>query len=1488
MKPRKAISLFFCTVAFAASAATVSVDTAKLAAGSWARSNASLGVKHGTAVKSAVVGGTNCFYAVSFDGGGTLFLSTDDEIGPLLAFTASSEPDISEGSPLFDLLNHDVAARRKLADAETAQIASTSRVSFAATASSPSAGAAAQRGAEMQKAKKLWSALTATAAQSSAQPSGGRVLFGATASPQTVLADSDIRVDPILTTQWSQTDVNGKACYNYYTPPFAAGSANNYPCGCVATAAGQILNRWKYPTDELPSFSNNCTVDGGTVTLWSVGDTRLYDWSSMVDKPNGATSDASRRAIGALLSDLGVSFGADYSEEGTGAYEEDVPGPLHQHFKYASAYTYTVNGTGNYASSLHTDAVRQRTVLANLDAKRPVELYILSTRAGGHAVVADGYGYVTMGGEEIEFTHINMGWAGTDDLWYNLPVIQTKEAGSTAGQSGGYKFEYLMGATFNIHPTETGDLLTGRIIDDDEPVEGAVVTVMEAGSPVVIANTASDARGIYSFCLEGGKTYDVMAVSADGKKSGTVDGVYLKKTTVADTVTYTTKNDSDVGNSWGNDIDIVVPHVRTIVGTVTNLYPNLNTALAAVSTNENPIVEIFGPTRLKNPVTITTNVTIRTIPDYSADFETVLPTLAECEVSVTDAAITAGGWGLQVADGVRVDFSNIVVRAESGEPLVLDVLETGKAAFAGRVDIGKVVTRTADAFVLAGAFEPAGSGLAVSYPNAKARFSQFGTYECSDGDAESCATLIVDALDPTMTGSVGAGGTLVWNRVDIDPTIAIAYATNDTFGVTHYLSVDQLFEDYASGAEVVFLRNCPEDKFTNSVVVAKSMSIRSVGGAPFVVTAGNNAGFTVHGGDTELVFTNIVFTRAKVSSSNFVTVRDGASFTLADGATIADLSLAGTASAVYVENGLVTMQEGSAITNCTAASGGSQTGVAVSLGGEGCELEMSGGMISGCKGGRRTLSASAVYAAIESKIFVSGAASVFGNTNYNGNQRDIYITSTNQLTVTGRLEGKIGVFRNTMTAAGNMFAVAGSGLSAVDAESSFSAFVNNANATTLPSISGDGTKFLWVAKPSGPVQVAPGVADVDIVVNDVASHYAKIEEAFLLATNATQTIRLRKDLSLTNDLAVCAGCEVVLDGGGCSIVRGGNFSIAVADGASLAVTNVTLNGGIGIGRIIDVKRGSLTLDDGAIVEDVNGTNTTACVAAIVVWGGTFTMNSGSAIRNCRNPFVRELGGPLAAGGVVAQNYGTMAAEVYLNGGEIAGCLGAGNGVGGIFIGNGAAVHVKGDASVKGNTANGRASNLVVQDLSSLVLENFLSGRIGYSEGANGDTNVFGTVDAGFLASATPSNVVVSARRFRNDETNAKGMVATNGTEALLVWSSAIGDSFEYTNVVDNVTNVYSVVNVAVDDDPDVVACAPFAFTSLAETTPGKWRLTLKPGTEYCVYTLKTSDDLATWTTVGYPKTLFAGDIGSKEEFVFEVDIGEVRKFWKVEGVDGMK
>ena len=237
MKTRKALSLFFCTVAFVANAATVSVDTAKLAAGSWALSDAALGVKHGRTAGEATaydVDGSVGFYAVKLVGGGTLFLAADDDLSPIIAFTASSSPDLSQGSYLRTMLEKDIAARRRslaMANVEQTKLVAASGAGVAPA--SPSAVSAA---------KKMWSALVPAPAAMDPK------LAMASATPRDTGAISDMRVEPLVKSQWSQQEAGGGYCYNYYTP-------GNAPCGCTATAAAQIMRYYQYPDHELPQIT---------------------------------------------------------------------------------------------------------------------------------------------------------------------------------------------------------------------------------------------------------------------------------------------------------------------------------------------------------------------------------------------------------------------------------------------------------------------------------------------------------------------------------------------------------------------------------------------------------------------------------------------------------------------------------------------------------------------------------------------------------------------------------------------------------------------------------------------------------------------------------------------------------------------------------------------------------------------------------------------------------------------------------------------------------------------------------------------------------------------------------------------------------------------------------------------------------------------------------------------------------------------------------
>ena len=391
--------------------------------------------------------GTNMFHLVSLDGGGFVTVSADDSTRPVLGFSASGElPDCDAGNPFWALVGGDVDASR---------------------------GMRHRRGrrrhfefADRNVSKATRPRYAATATLSAASPAS---------------SVDDVRVAPLVKSKWNQGKIGGKKVYNYYVP-------SGYMCGCVATAMAQIMRYHKFPASVSPQ-SFTCYVGSGqtTTNITMVGG--VYDWDAMPLEPSSSISDAEREMIGRICFDAGVSARMRYGFSGSssgalGAYVHD---PFKSAFGYASAESYCAE-EGSISGNIVESAI-----LANLDAGYPVLLGICHVDSNGnaydgHAIVADGYGY----DDGSLYCHLNMGWSGSYDYWYALPDI-----------GAGYGFNTVDSVVYNIFPTNTGQLVTGRVTDPyGNPMEGVVMDAtikISKWSRLLYRETSTtDANGIYA------------------------------------------------------------------------------------------------------------------------------------------------------------------------------------------------------------------------------------------------------------------------------------------------------------------------------------------------------------------------------------------------------------------------------------------------------------------------------------------------------------------------------------------------------------------------------------------------------------------------------------------------------------------------------------------------------------------------------------------------------------------------------------------------------------------------------------------------------------------------------------------------------------------------------------------------------------------------------------------------------------------------------
>jgi hypothetical protein len=298
------------------------------------------------------------YYIVSFEPEGFAIVAGDDLIEPIIGFQAKGEYDPSAENPLGAMVTQDLTGR--VLDAR-------------ATEEKLSANAEQLATNDIHRiAQRKWQTLEQSSSENATQE-------------EVLSTISDIRVSPLVQSTWNQDLVGSAACYNYYTPPYSAGSSSNYVCGCVATAMAQLMRFWSYPTSGVGTGSYVVYIDYSETTRnlrGGNGAGGVYNWSSMPLKPGSTITTAQRQAIGALTADAGVAVNMSYTYFGSGADTLAAASAFVDTFKFSNAK----NGySGSSSYSIPADN-RNNMLNPNLDAGYPTLLGITGTD-GGHAIV---------------------------------------------------------------------------------------------------------------------------------------------------------------------------------------------------------------------------------------------------------------------------------------------------------------------------------------------------------------------------------------------------------------------------------------------------------------------------------------------------------------------------------------------------------------------------------------------------------------------------------------------------------------------------------------------------------------------------------------------------------------------------------------------------------------------------------------------------------------------------------------------------------------------------------------------------------------------------------------------------------------------------------------------------------------------------------------------------------------------------------------------
>ena len=219
-------------------------------------------------------------------------------------------------------------------------------------------------------------------------------------------------VEPLLTTKWNQDFF-----FNTYCPWDMRGPDQHVYTGCVATAMAQVMNYHGHPTTGMLGTSY-IPEPYGRLTVYFRD--HHYNYDANPNRPTGYSNEMAK-----LIYHCGVSVQMGYTPFGSGAHSVTATEALTRYFKYDSAWLChhaLFDGMEEWHEALKVDLNRRCPLYYSADNGRD-----------GHAFVVDGYD------EEGKF-HINWGWGGSSDGYYEVVLNATDDNSLNPG----HNMEYIL------------------------------------------------------------------------------------------------------------------------------------------------------------------------------------------------------------------------------------------------------------------------------------------------------------------------------------------------------------------------------------------------------------------------------------------------------------------------------------------------------------------------------------------------------------------------------------------------------------------------------------------------------------------------------------------------------------------------------------------------------------------------------------------------------------------------------------------------------------------------------------------------------------------------------------------------------------------------------------------------------------------------------------------------------------------------------------
>jgi len=224
-------------------------------------------------------------------------------------------------------------------------------------------------------------------------------------------------VAPLLgTIEWNQGEPYSILC------PFDAAANEHALTGCVATAMAQIMKFHRWPVTGTGSHSYTSTVYGNLSEDFSK---TSYNWDNMLDNYSASSKSLQDTAVAKLMYHMGVAAEMNYNiaaKGGSGAFDNVAALALINFFGYDKDIQ-------SYPRAFYTNTDWKNLIKNELNVSRPV-FYSGTSKNGGHAFVCDGY-------DSNDLFHINWGWGGFCNGYFELSALDPFSEG-TGGAVGGF------------------------------------------------------------------------------------------------------------------------------------------------------------------------------------------------------------------------------------------------------------------------------------------------------------------------------------------------------------------------------------------------------------------------------------------------------------------------------------------------------------------------------------------------------------------------------------------------------------------------------------------------------------------------------------------------------------------------------------------------------------------------------------------------------------------------------------------------------------------------------------------------------------------------------------------------------------------------------------------------------------------------------------------------------------------------------------------